>query len=67
MAMNLRLTDEQQEALRERAEAEGRSMHAVVVRAIERYLDEGTDREAVRKLGAKYAARHSDLLRRLGE
>jgi predicted transcriptional regulator len=67
MAMNLRLGDELQEALRERAEAEGRSMHAVVLLAIERYLDEGADREAVRKLGAKYAARHAELLRRLGE
>jgi len=67
MAMNLRLTDEQQEALRARADQEGRSMHAVVVRAIDRYLDEETDRESVRRLGAKYAARHADLLRRLGE
>ncbi|WP_198045434.1 ribbon-helix-helix protein, CopG family [Kitasatospora mediocidica] len=67
MAMNLRLSDEQQEALRARAEKEGRSMHAVALLAIERYLDEGSDRESVRKLGAKYATRHADLLRRLGE
>ncbi|TQF07594.1 Arc family DNA-binding protein [Kitasatospora acidiphila] len=65
--MNLRLSDEQQEALKTRAEAEGRSMHAVVLLAIERYLSEEADRESVRKLGAKYAARHADLLRRLGE
>ncbi|MGF1431154.1 Arc family DNA-binding protein [Kitasatospora sp. LaBMicrA B282] len=65
--MNLRLSDEQQEALKARAEEEGRSMHAVVLLAVERYLNEETDRESVRKLGAKYAARHADLLRRLGE
>jgi uncharacterized protein (DUF1778 family) len=65
--MNLRLREDQQEALKARAEREGRSMHAVVLQAIDRYLAEETDRETVRKLGAKYAARHADLLRRPGE
>lgn len=67
MAMNLRLRDDQQEALRLRAEEEGRSMHAVVLQAIDRYLEQETDRATVRRLGAKYAAGHADLLRRLGE
>ncbi|RKN07825.1 Arc family DNA-binding protein [Streptomyces radicis] len=65
--MNLRLPDEVQEALKQRAEEEGRSMHAIVVQAVERYLVEEADRATVRKLGAKYAAKHADLLRRLGE
>ncbi|WP_425443903.1 Arc family DNA-binding protein [Streptomyces aidingensis] len=67
MAMNLRLPEEVQESLRRRAEAEGRSMHAIVVQAVERYLAEEADRATVRRLGAKYAARHADLLRRLAE
>ncbi|WP_419995369.1 Arc family DNA-binding protein [Streptomyces boninensis] len=67
MAMNLRLPEELQESLKERADAEGRSMHAIVILAVERYLTEEADRETVRKLGAKYAAKHADLLRRLGE
>lgn len=67
MAMNLRLPEEVQDALRQRAEEEGRSMHSVVIQAVERYLVEEADRETVRKLGAKYAVRHEDLLRRLGE
>ncbi|MCC5033162.1 CopG family transcriptional regulator [Streptomyces sp. WAC 00631] len=67
MAMNLRLRDDQQHALKERAEAEGRSMHAIVLQAVDRYLEEEADRETVHRLGAKYAARHADLLRRLGE
>ncbi len=67
MAMNLRMPDELQEALKQRAEEEGRSMHAIVIQAIERYLVEEADRATVRKLGAKYAAKHADLLRRLGE
>jgi uncharacterized protein (DUF1778 family) len=65
--MNLRLRDDQTEALRQRAELEGRSMHAIVLQAIDRYLEEQGDRETVRKLGAKYASRHAELLRRLGE
>jgi len=65
MAMNLRLPEDVQESLRQRAESEGRSMHTVAVRAIERYLAEETDRETARKLGAKYATKHADLLRRL--
>ncbi|MFP8884846.1 Arc family DNA-binding protein [Streptomyces mangrovi] len=65
--MNLRMPDELQEALKQRAEEEGRSMHAIAIQAIERYLVEEADRATVRKLGAKYAAKHADLLRRLGE
>jgi len=67
MAMNLRIREDQQEALKLRAEQEGRSMHAVVLQAIDRYLEVETDRESVRRLGAKYAVRHAELLRRLGE
>jgi hypothetical protein len=67
MAMNLRLRDDQQEALKLRAEQEGRSMHAIVIQAIDRYLEQEADRATVRRLGAKYAAAHADLLRRLGE
>ncbi|MCX4581833.1 CopG family transcriptional regulator [Streptomyces sp. NBC_01481] len=67
MAMNLRLRDDQQEALKLRADQEGRSMHAIVLQAIDRYLAQEADRESVRRLGAKYAVRHADLLKRLGE
>lgn len=67
MAMNLRLPEDVQDSLKQRAESEGRSMHAVVLRAIERYLADEADRETVRKLGAKYATKHADLLRRLSD
>jgi predicted transcriptional regulator len=67
MAMNLRLRDDQQEALRELAEREGRSMHAIVLQAIDRYLEETGDQEVIHRIGATYAARHAELLRRLGE
>lgn len=42
-------------------------MHAIALQAIDRYLEQEADKEAVRRLGAKYAAGHADLLRRLGE
>jgi predicted transcriptional regulator len=67
MAMNLTLPDDLREALKERAEAEGRSMHAIVLVAIERYLTEEAVRATVPELGAKYATNHADLLQRLGE
>ncbi|MQA84403.1 MAG: ribbon-helix-helix protein, CopG family [Streptosporangiales bacterium] len=38
MAMTLRLSDEQTEALRRQADAEGRSMQQVVRSAVEEYL-----------------------------
>ena len=42
-------------------------MHAIVLQAIDRYMEQEADRTSVRRLGAKYAAAHEDLLRRLGE
>ncbi|MER6910585.1 CopG family transcriptional regulator [Streptomyces sp. NPDC000594] len=65
--MELRLRDDQREALTARAEEEGRSVHAVVLAAVDRYLEQEAGHETVRRLGGLYAARHADLLRRLGE
>ncbi|MFI1392582.1 CopG family transcriptional regulator [Streptomyces griseoaurantiacus] len=65
MAMNLRLRDEQTEALKLRAEQEGVSMHAIVLRAVDDYLartaHEGLVREAAKEQTAKWA----ELLERL--
>ncbi|MBX6385976.1 MAG: ribbon-helix-helix protein, CopG family [Microbispora sp.] len=67
MAMTLRLTDEQTEALRRRAEKEGRSMQQIALRAIDDYLARVADDEYTEMLAEKGAARFADLLRRLGE
>ncbi|MEO3800674.1 ribbon-helix-helix protein, CopG family [Nonomuraea sp. B1E8] len=67
MAMTLRLSDQQTEALRKRADAEGRSMQQVVLRAIDDYLERASDDEITEDLARKGAERFSDLLRRLGE
>ncbi|MEV0778204.1 CopG family transcriptional regulator [Streptomyces sp. NPDC050433] len=65
--MNLRLRDDQEEALKRQAEAEGRTLQSVVQEAVDRFLEQEGDRAAVRRLGATYAVSHADLLRRLGE
>ncbi|HVV77249.1 MAG TPA: ribbon-helix-helix protein, CopG family [Mycobacteriales bacterium] len=63
MAMNLRLTDEEAEALRRRAEQEGRSMQEVARTAIREYT---SDRQT--RLGAaieKIRTEDAELLDRL--
>jgi predicted DNA-binding protein len=65
--MTLRLSDEQTEALRRRADKEGRSMQQVALHAIDKYLAEVADDEFTEALALKGAERFRDLLRRLGE
>ena len=67
MAMNLRLSDEQADALRERAEKEGRSMQQVALTAVDEYLLRAEDDELTDRLAERGAQRFADLLRRLGE
>ncbi len=67
MAMTLRLSDEQGEALRRHADQEDMSMQQVVKAAVDEYLLRHTDDARTRELGREEAARFADLLRRLGE
>lgn len=67
MAMNLRLSDEQTEHLRARAEKEGRSMQQVALTAVDEYLLRAEDDELTDRLAERGAQRFADLLRRLGE
>jgi uncharacterized protein (DUF1778 family) len=67
MAMNLRLSDEQTELLRARAEKEGRSMQQVALMAVDDYLLRAEDDELTDRLAERGAQRFADLLRRLGE
>jgi uncharacterized protein (DUF1778 family) len=67
MAMNLRLSDEQTELLRARAEKEGRSMQQVALTAVDEYLLRAEDDELTDRLAERGALRFADLLRRLGE
>jgi hypothetical protein len=67
MAMTLRLSDIQAEALRARAEKEGRSMQQVALAALDDYLLRTQDDELTDRLAAEGAERFAELLRRLGE
>ena len=67
MAMTLRLTDEQTEALRSRANREGRSMQQVALAALDDYLMRAEDDELTDRLAEQGAQRYAELLRRLGE
>jgi hypothetical protein len=67
MAMTLRLTDEQAQALRARAEKEGRSMQQVALDALDDYLLRAEDDELTDRLAEQGAERFAGLLRRLGE
>jgi plasmid stability protein len=67
MAMTLRLTDEQAEALRRRADKEGRSMQQVARAALDEYLVRTEDDELTDRLAEQGAKRYAELLRRLGE
>jgi predicted transcriptional regulator len=67
MAMTLRLTDAQTDALRARARKEGRSMQQVAVSALDDYLLRADDDELTDRLAEQGAQRFAELLRRLGE
>ncbi|HMG45380.1 MAG TPA: hypothetical protein VK611_28865 [Acidimicrobiales bacterium] len=63
MAMTLRLTDEEMQALRAQAENEGRSMQDVARTAIVNHLHA----TRVAKSAARGAERYAELLERLGD
>jgi predicted transcriptional regulator len=67
MAMTLRLTDNEQAALRERADAEGISMQEAARRAVREFVARGQHRDRVSAAAALVMDVHADALRRLGE
>lgn len=67
MAMTLRLSEEEQAALRERANAEGISMQEAARRAVRDYVVQGRHRDRVSAAARRVMDAHADALRRLGE
>jgi len=67
MAMTLRLTDAETEALRLRAQREGRSMQDVARQAVREYVDRTSRSELLDKVLDEELPRYSEALRRLGE
>jgi plasmid stability protein len=66
MPMTLRLTEDEQEALRERAAAEGISMQDAARRAIRDYVARQDHRDRVAAAAELIADVHADALTRLG-
>jgi predicted transcriptional regulator len=64
--MTLRLTDEETEALRARAERESRSMQEVARQAVREYVERRDEAELVDAVLDSELPRYADALRRLG-
>jgi plasmid stability protein len=67
MAMTLRLTDDEADALRLRAQREGRSMQEVARTAVREYIDRTSRRELLDEVLDQELPRYAEALRRLGE
>ncbi|WP_249010561.1 hypothetical protein [Conexibacter sp. DBS9H8] len=67
MAMTLRLTDDETDALRLRASREGRSMQDVARTAVREYIDRTSRRELLDGILDQELPRYAEALRRLGE
>lgn len=67
MAMTLRLTDDEQEALRQRAALDGTSMQDAARRAVREYVAKAEHRDRVAVAADLVMDRHAAALRRLGE
>jgi len=66
MAMTLRLTGEETEALRRRAQHEGRSMQEVARQAVREYIDTTSRRELLHRVLDAELPRYAEALERLG-
>ena len=67
MAMTLRLSDEEAEALRLRAEHEGTSMQEVARAAVREYIERASSRELLDRVLDEQLPRYAEALQRLGE
>ena len=67
MAMTLRLTDDETDALRQRAQREGRSMQDVARTAVREYIDRRSRQELLDEVLDEELPRFAEALRRLGE
>ncbi len=67
MAMTLRLTEDEAEALRRRAQREGRSMQELAREAVREYVDRASRRELLDGVLDEELPRYAEALERLGE
>ncbi len=66
MAMTLRLTDDETEALRRTAEREGRSMQEVARQAVRAYVETSARTELLDRVLDTELPRYAEALERLG-
>jgi hypothetical protein len=64
--MTLRLTEEEQSALQQRADAEGISMQEAARRAIREYVARAEHRDRVARAAERVTSVHAEALDRLG-
>lgn len=67
MAMTLRLSEEETQALHAQADLEGRSMQEVAREAVRFYIEKKSRRELLDRVLDEELPRYSEALRRLGE
>lgn len=67
MAMTLRLDEQETEALRRRAEREGRSMQDIARQAVRDYIEQHSKRELVDRVLDDELPRYAEALERLGQ
>jgi len=67
MAMTLRLTDEEAQALRRRADHEQRSMQEVARQAVREYVERSSNRELLDRVLDSELPRYAEALERLGK
>lgn len=67
VAMTLRLTDDEQQALQARAAYEDRSMQDIARHAIRDYIERTSRRDLLNRVLDEELPRFSEALRRLGE
>lgn len=67
MAMTLRLTDDESDALRRRAELESRSMQDVARQAVRDYIEHHSRADLLEQVLDDELPRYAEALQRLGE
>ena len=67
MAVTLRLSEEEHDALRQRAELDGASVQETVLRAVREYIAGADHRDRVATAAGLIMRNHADALQRLGE
>lgn len=67
MAMTLRLTDDEADALRRRSDLEGRSMQEVARQAVREYIEAHSRAELLDRVLDEELPRYAEALERLGQ